>query len=495
MAVSTSRLCLVTGATGYIGGRLVPLLLGAGHRVRCLVRSPEKLRDVPWRDRVEVVRGDLLDADQVRSACEGVDVLYYLVHSLAKKGFADLDRRTAAVVGAEAERAGVAQIVYLGGVHPASGRLSEHLRSRAEVGEILLRSGVPAVALQAAVIIGSGSASFEMLRYLTERLPLMVTPSWVRNRVQPIAIRDVLHYLVGAARLPEPVNRTFDIGGPDVLTYADMMRGFAVVAGLPRRRMVPVGVLSPRLSSLWINIVTPVPRGIGAPLIESLINEAICSEHDIDEFVPPPSGGTTGYRDAVALALRKIRRGEVETRWSDASPADAPWEPLPSDPPWSGGSAYRDVREHRTTASAQDVWRVVEGIGGGNGWYSFPLAWAVRGWFDRLVGGVGLRRGRRDPRRLRTGDALDWWRVEELVEGRYLRLRAEMKVPGRAWLEMSVESNGEDGACYRQCAVFIPRGLLGHAYWRAVAPFHGLIFGGMARNITSAAERARADQS
>ncbi|MEU5849065.1 SDR family oxidoreductase [Saccharopolyspora shandongensis] len=490
MAESTSRLCLVTGATGYIGGRLVPLLLDAGHRVRCLVRSPDKLRDVPWCDRVEVVRGDLLDADQVRSACEGADVLYYLVHSLAKKEFADLDRRSAATVAAEAERAGVARIVYLGGVHPASGRLSEHLRSRAEVGEVLLRGGVPAVALQAAVIIGSGSASFEMLRYLTERLPLMVTPSWVRNRVQPIAIRDVLHYLVGAARIPAAVNRTFDIGGPDVLTYAEMMSGFAAVAGLPRRRMVPVGVLTPRLSSLWINIVTPVPRSIGAPLIESLINEAICAEHDIDEFVPPPEGGTTSYRDAVGLALRKIRRGEVETRWSDASPAGAPWEPLPSDPPWSGGSAYRDVREHRTTAPARDVWRVVEGIGGRNGWYSFPLAWAVRGWADRLIGGVGLRRGRRDPRRLRTGDALDWWRVEELVDGRYLRLRAEMKVPGRAWLEMSVEPGGAAGACYRQRAVFIPRGLLGHAYWWAVAPFHGLVFGGMARNITSAAERA-----
>ncbi|MEV6232471.1 SDR family oxidoreductase [Saccharopolyspora shandongensis] len=490
MAESTSRLCLVTGATGYIGGRLVPLLLDAGHRVRCLVRSPEKLRDVPWRDRVEVVRGDLLDADQVRSACEGADVLYYLVHSLAKKEFADLDRRSAATVAAEAERAGVARIVYLGGVHPASGQLSEHLRSRAEVGEILLRGGVPAVALQAAVIIGSGSASFEMLRYLTERLPLMVTPSWVRNRVQPIAIRDVLHYLVGAARIPAAVNRTFDIGGPDVLTYAEMMSGFAAVAGLPRRRMVPVGVLTPRLSSLWINIVTPVPRSIGAPLIESLINEAICAEHDIDEFVPPPEGGTTSYRDAVGLALRKIRRGEVETRWSDASPAGAPWEPLPSDPPWSGGSAYRDVREHRTTAPARDVWRVVEGIGGRNGWYSFPLAWAVRGWADRLIGGVGLRRGRRDPRRLRTGDALDWWRVEELVDGRYLRLRAEMRVPGRAWLEMSVEPGGAAGACYRQRAVFIPRGLLGHAYWWAVAPFHGLVFGGMARNITSAAEHA-----
>lgn len=482
---SGGSLCLVTGATGYVGGRLVPRLLAGGHRVRCLVRTPEKLRDVPWRDQVEVVRGDLLDEEAVRAACEGADVLYFLVHSLQQKGFGDLDRRAADIAGRAAQQAGVSRIVYLGGVHPP-GQLSEHLRSRAEVGEQLLRSGVPTAVLQAAVIIGSGSASFEMLRYLTEHLPVMVTPRWVTNRVQPIAVRDVLHYLVAAADLPPEVNRSFDIGGPDVLTYADMMRTYAAVAGLKRRLMMPVRVLSPKLSSLWIGIVTPVPRSIGAPLIESLIHEAVCAEHDIDDHLPRPEGGLTRFADAVALALGKIQHGEVETRWSDASPVDAPWDPLPSDPGWSGGTVYRDERERLTTASPAAVWRVVERIGGRNGWYSFPLLWAVRGWIDRLLGGVGLRRGRRDPERLRTGDALDWWRVEDLEEGRFLRLRAEMKVPGRAWLELSVAPAGQ-GTRYRQCAVFIPRGLLGHLYWWAVAPFHGLVFGGMARRIVSAA--------
>ncbi|MER7011503.1 SDR family oxidoreductase [Saccharopolyspora sp. NPDC000359] len=487
MGTEGSKLCLVTGATGYVGGRLVPQLLATGYRVRCLVRTPEKLRDVPWRDQVEVVRGDLLDEDAVLAACEGADVLYYLVHSLQQKEFGDLDRRVATIVGQAARQAGVSRIVYLGGVHPATGQLSAHLRSRAEVGETLLRSGVPTAVLQAALVIGSGSASFEMLRYLTERLPAMVTPRWVSNRVQPIAVRDVVHYLVGAAELPAEVNRSFDIGGPDVLTYAEMMRTYAAVAGLPRRWMLPVSVLSPKLSSWWINIVTPVPRSIGMPLIESLINEAVCLEHDIDEHVPRPESGLTSFQDAVALALRRIQRGEVETRWSDASPVDAPWEPLPSDPAWSGGTVYRDVRERGTDASPEAVWRVVEGIGGRHGWYSFPLAWAVRGWIDRMLGGVGLRRGRRDPERLRTGDALDWWRVEELVEGRFLRLRAEMKVPGRAWLELDVEP-ADGGARYRQRAVFIPHGLLGHLYWWAVAPFHGLVFGGMVRRILGAAE-------
>ncbi|PKW18151.1 SDR family oxidoreductase [Saccharopolyspora spinosa] len=493
MAAGASKLCLVTGATGYVGGRLVPRLLADGHRVRCLVRSPEKLRDVPWRDQVEVARGDLLDADAVRAACDGADVLFYLVHSLQQKGFSDLDRRSASIAAREAERVGISRIVYLGGVHPASGELSEHLRSRAEVGEILLGSGVPTAVLQAAVIIGSGSASFEMLRYLTERLPVMVTPRWVRNRVQPIAVRDVLHYLAAATDLPADVNRSFDIGGPDVLTYADMMNTYAAVAGLPRRRMLPVKVLSPELSSHWINIVTPVPRSIGAPLIQSLINEAVCSDHDVGDQLPPPEGGLTCFRDAVAMALRKIQRGEVETRWADASPTGAPWEALPTDPPWSGGTVYRDVREGASKSSPEDVWRVVEGIGGRNGWYSFPLAWAVRGWMDRLAGGVGLRRGRRDPRRLRTGDALDWWRVERMEEGRFLRLRAEMKVPGRAWLELSVEP-ACGGARYRQCAVFIPRGLLGHVYWWGVAPFHGLVFGGMVRRILGAASRGALDR-
>ncbi|ASU78728.1 NAD(P)-dependent oxidoreductase [Actinopolyspora erythraea] len=482
-------LCLVTGATGYIGGRLVPRLLADGHRVRCLARDPDKLRDVPWADQVEIVRGDVLDPDSTRAACEEVDVLYYLVHSMSGPGFAERDRRAASETSRAAGEAGVSRIVYLGGLHPPDqGELSEHLGSRTEVGQIFLAGPVPTVVLQAAVVLGSGSASFEMLRYLTERLPVMVTPRWVRNRVQPIAIRDLLHYLVRAAEIPEPLNRTFDVGGPEVLTYEQMMRRYAAVAGLPRRVMLPVEVLSPRLSSYWINIVTPVPKSIGAPLIDSLVHEAVRTEHDIDDHIAPPEQGLLGYEQAVRLALARVRAGQIDTRWSDAS-GSAPSDPLPSDPRWAGGSAYRDVRVRRTSAAPETVWRVIESIGGHNGWYSMPLAWAVRGWADRLVGGVGLRRGRRDARTLRTGDALDWWRVEQLDEGRLLRLRAEMRLPGRAWLELGVRPDSRARTVYRQRAVFVPRGLAGHAYWWAVAPFHGVVFGGMASNIVRRAEQ------
>ena len=486
-------LCLVTGASGYIGGRLVPRLLAAGCAVRCVVRDPSKLRDMPWRDEVEVVRGNVLDGNCMERACQGVDVVYYLVHSLNQADFAATDRRAAETTAAAAHHARVGRIIYLGGVRPGDEALSEHLRSRAEIAEILLRSGVPTVVLQAAVIIGSGSASFEMLRYLTERLPIMVTPRWVRNRVQPIAVRDVLYYLVGAAELPASVHRTFDIAGPDVLSYAQMMQRYAAVANLPTRVMLPVKVLSPTLSSHWINIVTPVPKSIGKPLIESLVHEAVRAESDIDTYLPPPSGGLTGYEHAVRLALRRIDEAQVETRWSDASREIDPAQPLPSDPSWAGGSAYTDTRGRHSAAPPGYVWRIIASIGGSNGWYSFPLAWAVRGWADRLLGGVGLRRGRRDQNQLRVGEALDWWRVEDLEQGRLLRLRAEMKVPGRAWLELRVEPDDSGGSTYRQRAVYVPRGLAGHAYWWAVTPFHSLVFGGMARNIVRAAERLARD--
>lgn len=472
--------CLVTGATGYLGGRLVPRLLAAGHEVRCLVRSPSKLRDVPWAADVEIVRGDVLG--DVSGAMRDVEVVHYLVHSLHSSDFADADRAAATNTARTASHAGVRRIVYLGGLHP-TGPLSPHLASRKEVGEVFLRSSVPAVVLQAAVIIGSGSASFEMLRYLTERLPVMVTPRWVHNRIQPIAVRDVLRYLVEATTLD--ANRTFDIGGPDVLTYLEMMLRYAHVAGLPKRRVLPVPVLTPGLSSHWVNLVTPVPRSIAKPLIESLVHEVVCRENDIRELLP---GANVGYDKAVALALAKIRDADVETRWSGASTPGAPSEPLPTDPDWSGGSVYTDERERHTQATPERLWEVVEGIGGERGWYSFPLAWAIRGWLDRLVGGVGLRRGRRDPHRLHVGEALDFWRVEEVERGSLLRLRAEMKVPGKAWLELRVAGNGGHGSTYRQRAVFVPKGLAGHLYWAVVWPFHGVVFGGMMRNIANEAE-------
>lgn len=477
--------CVVFGATGYIGGRLVPELLGAGHQVRTVARHPGKLDDVPWRDRVEVVRGDVTDQDSVDRAVAGQEVVYYLVHSLHQRDFVDLDRQAARIVADAAARAEVHRIVYLGGITP-DGELSPHLASRKEVGEILLDSGVPTAVLNAAVIIGSGSASFEMLRYLTERLPAMITPRWVHNRVQPIAVRDVLHYLRHAAGLPPGISRAFDLGGPDVLTYLQMMRRYAVVAGLPRRLVVPVPVLTPWLSAQWVNLVTPVPRSIAVPLIESLVHEVVCRDDDVAAHIADPDGGRTHVERAIELALTRVRDADVPTRWSDAS---APSDSLPTDPEWSGGSVYTDVRELHTDADPAALWRVIESIGGEHGWYSFPLAWSVRGWIDRLAGGAGLRRGRRDPRRLHTGEALDWWRVEHLERPHLLRLRAEMRVPGRAWLELSACPGEHGGATYRQRAIFEPHGLAGHLYWKSIAPFHNAVFGGMARNITGTAER------
>ncbi|MFD8981580.1 SDR family oxidoreductase [Streptomyces sp. NPDC059564] len=501
----TGRHCLVTGATGYIGGRLVPELLDAGHRVRCLARSPERLRDHPWAGRAEVVRGDVTDPASLGEALRGIDVAYYLVHALGTGGgFEDRDRAAARTFADRARAAGVRRIVYLGGLVPRGvprHELSPHLRSRAEVGDILLASGVPTTVLRAAVIIGSGSASFEMLRYLTERLPVMVTPSWVGTRIQPIAVRDVLRYLVGSASMPPDVSRSFDIGGPDVVTYEEMMRRYAAVARLPKRLILRVPMLTPGLSSHWIGLVTPVPRGLARPLAESLRHEVVCDEHDIAAYVPDPPGSPIGFDQALALALRRVREAGVTTRWSSASLPGAPSDPLPTDPDWAGGSLYTDERELAVDAPPAALWRVVEGIGGENGWYSFPLAWAVRGRLDRLVGGVGLRRGRRDAARLRVGDSLDFWRVEEIEPGRLLRLRAEMRLPGLAWLELYVDpepgpadaaAGGAGGgrARYRQRALFHPHGLLGHLYWWSVAPFHAVVFGGMARNIAGAAERA-----
>ncbi|WP_422736661.1 SDR family oxidoreductase [Micromonospora sp. WMMD729] len=483
--------CLVTGATGYIGGRLTPLLLANGHTVRCLARKAVRLRDVPWAAAAEIVEGDLSRPETLPAAFADVDVAYFLVHSLGRADFEAADRTAATNFAAAARAAGVRRIVYLGGPEPAADAEvpSPHLRSRAEVGRILLASGVPTAVLRAAVIIGSGSASFEMLRYLTERLPAMVTPRWVRNRIQPIAVRDVLRYLAGCATLPPDVNRGFDIGGPDVLTFRDMMQRYARVAGLRRRVIVPVRPLTPSLSSHWVGLITPVPNKIARPLVESLIHEAVAHEHDIARYVPDPPGGLTGFDEAVRLALAKVRDAQVETRWSTASGPDAPAEPLPSDPDWSGGTVYTDVRERTVHASPAALWRVIEGVGGEHGWYSFPLAWSVRGWLDRLVGGVGLRRGRRDPHRLQVGEALDFWRVEEIVPGELLRLRAEMRLPGRAWLEMRALPDDDGHSRYQQRAVFLPRGLAGHAYWGSVTPFHAVIFGGMARNIARNAEQ------
>jgi uncharacterized protein YbjT (DUF2867 family) len=440
--------CLVTGATGYVGGRLVPRLLAAGHEVRCLTRDPRRLRDVPWAGEVEIVTGDVTDAGTLGPAFEAVDVVYYLVHSLGRRDFEAVDRTNAANVAGASRRAGVARIVYLGG--PEGGG-SAHLRSRGEVAEILLASGVPTVVLRAAVIVGSGSASFEMLRYLTERLPVMVTPRWVSNRIQPIAIRDVLRYLVAAAgAFPPGINRAFDIGGPDVLTYAEMMHRYAAVAGLRRRMIMRVRPLTPGLSALWVGLVTPVPNAIARPLVAGLVEEAVCGEHDIARYVPDPPEGLTGFDDAVTMALRRVRDADADTGWAGATRQRAPSEPLPTDPAWSGGTVYTDDRERPVDAPAGELWQVIAAIG---------------------------------------GEGPDRWRVEEIVPGELLRLRAAMRLPGRAWLELRACPGDGGHSRYRQRAVFLPRGLAGLAYRASVWPLHTAVFARLARDIARAAER------
>ena len=479
---------LVTGATGYIGGRLVPVLLALGYRVRVLARYPERLRDHPWVNDVEVFGGDATDVAALQQALADVDVAYYLLHSLQMgAGFEELEQRTAATFSKVALDSHVRRIVYLGGLVPANDKLSPHLASRAAVGKLLRASGVPTAELRAGVVIGSGSASFEMLRYLTERLPMMVTPRWVNTHIQPIAVRDVLRLLAGAAALPADVNRAFDIGGPDVLTYADMMQRYAKQAGLRRRIIIPVPVLSPTLSSHWVGFVTPVPAAIAKPLVKSLRNEVVCHEDDIATYVSAPAQGWTGFDRAVELALTRIRDADVTTRWSQASVPGAPSDPLPTDPAWAGGSLYEDVRETRVNATPADVWAVVESIGGDNGYFSMDWAWWIRGAADRLVGGVGLRRGRRDPDTLMVGEALDFWRVEERDPPRLLRLRAEMKLSGLAWLEFTITADDAETSTLRQRAVFYPRGLAGHAYWWSVAPFHGIVFRQMNSRMGQAA--------
>ncbi|WP_298863823.1 SDR family oxidoreductase [uncultured Microbacterium sp.] len=486
---------LVTGATGYIGGRLVPQLLDAGHDVSVFVRSAWKLRDVPWRSRVKVFSGDLADQIAARRAMTGIEVAFHLVHSMSSgRGFRALEREGARTFADAAAASGVRRVVYLGGLHPRGDRLSEHLASRAEVGRVLLDAPVPAIVFQAGIVIGSGSASFEMIRHLTEVLPYMPAPRWVRNRVQPIAVRDVLRYLVLSVGAPGELNRTFDIGGPDILRYGQMMNGYAVEAGLPQRHIAALPVLTPWLASQWVSLVSPIPRQIAVPIIASLQNDCVMNEHDIDRVIPPPAEGLLPYRTAVRLALRREADGEVETSWQSATVPGAPSDPLPSDPDWAGHTVFTDVRERRSATAPEAIWRVIEAIGGEQGWHSFPLAWAARGWIDRLVGGVGMRRGRRHPSRVNSGDVIDVWRVESVERGRMLRLRAEMRMPGRGWLEMSVEPDA-DGSVYRQRAVYFPRGLSGRLYWLVLLPFHGIIFNGMARSILHEAEAGVGDSA
>ena len=477
-------LCLVTGATGYIGGRLVRELLQHGYRVRVFARHAERLTSYPWFSKVEIVEGDANDRSAMAKAVAGVDVAYYLLHALmVADDFVQLEKDWARTFGECSKEAGVSRIIYLGGMAEEKAELSPHLSSRAETGEILRASGVPTIELRAGVVIGSGSASFEMLRYLTERIPVMITPKWVNVRIQPIAVRDVLRYLVGAAGVKQELNRYFDIGGPEVFTYKEMMIQYAEAAGLRKRHILPLPVLTPRLSSGWVGLVTPVPITLARRLIDSLRNEVVAKDESIKEYIPDPPAGLTTFKRAVSLALTRIKDANVETRWSNASLPGSPSEPLPTDPKWAGGSLYTDIRTESTKDPIETVWKRIESIGGDNGYSTATWAWELRGLQDRLVGGVGLRRGRRDPYFLIEGEALDFWRVEALERPHLLRLRAEMKMPGLAWLEFKAEETKDVGTKVTQRAIFAPRGLLGHIYWWTVFPMHGLVFPSMVKHV------------
>lgn len=440
--------CLVTGATGYIGGRLVPRLLDEGHRVRALARNPDKLAQVPWRQQAEVARGDLADVDSLTAAFDGIDVVYYLVHSMgSSKDFAAEETRAAGNVVTAARRAGVRRVVYLSGLHPEKSDLSPHLASRKAVGDVLIDSGIETVVLQAGVVIGSGSASFEMIRHLTDRLPVMTTPKWVHNKIQPIAVRDVLYYLAAAATAPVPTSRTWDIGGPDVLEYGDMMRVYAEVAGLGRRYLFVLPFLTPTIASLWVGTVTPIPSGLARPLVESLECDAVMRNSDIDGVIAPPPGGLTGYRRAVELALHRASRGLPDASWS--SLRSEPADPLPTDPNWAGEIVYTDVRTATTAADPGALWSAVEDV-------------------------VNSR-------------AADW-QVEERTAGTLLRLRSTKRAPGREWLEIAITGQDGRGARYTQRSTFLPRGLPGRVYWLCVRPAHSAATRAFARDVVASAD-------
>ena len=468
---------LLTGATGYVGGRLLRKLEESGRPLRCMVRRPEALSG-RTAGQTEIVRGDVLEPDTLREPLAGVTAAYYLVHSMAASGpFADADRRGAQEFAAAARKSGVGRIIYLGGLG-AEDDVSTHLESRHEVGRILRESGVPTIEFRASVVIGSGSASFEIVRSLVDRSPVLLMPRWVVSRTQPIAIEDVLAYLLAGLDLELEESRLFEIGGPDRLAYADLMREYARQAGL-RRAVIRVPLATPRVSGLWLGLVTPVYASIGRELIESLRNDTLVRDGSAREVFPVRP---RGFRQAIQRALANEDREFAETRWSDALSAYQGRN-------WGGvtlGQRAVASRRIRVAASPEQTFTPIQRIGGKTGWYYANGFWRWRGLMDKVVGGVGLRRGRRDPVRLAVGDTLDFWRVEAFERDRLLRLEAEMKAPGRIWLQFEVDGD-QAGATLCQTAIFDPHGLAGLAYWYALYPVHHLIFEGMLRRIGQAA--------
>ncbi len=477
-------LVFLTGATGYVGGRLAPWLLERGYSLRCWVRSKKKLLDRPWAGNpsVEIIEGDIEDIDKLSRAMAGCQAAYYLIHSMqvAGKDYAEQDRRLASSFVQAAEKANVGRILYLGGLGELGEDLSEHLSSRREVERVLQSGTVPVTIFRAAMIIGSGSASFEILRYLTERLPVMVTPRWVSTRSQPIAVRNVLCYLAEALEVPQTEGQVLDIGGPEVMTYRELMQLLAEVLGIPERIIIPVPVLTPRLSSMWIHLVTPVSYRLARPLAEGLRNEVVCRDDRVKQLIPQR---LIPIREAYERALGRMKAGQVMTAWSDAGV-------LPGDPDWAGGTAFTDRRTVGIRASVEEVFQAVCKVGGGHGYYAADWLWRIRGWMDVLAGGPGLRRGRKHPEKLQLGDALDFWRIIDIDRPRSLRLRAEMKLPGEALLQFELEEKSPGEVTFVQTARFLPRGLVGLAYWYAVLPLHGVVFSGMLRGIKREGEKS-----
>jgi uncharacterized protein YbjT (DUF2867 family) len=473
------EIVLVTGVTGYIGGRLVPRLIEAGYGVRVLARDKKRLQGRAWLNQVEVFEGDVLDPSTLAPALSGVSAAYYLVHSMS--GSVDFDQRdlqAARNFGASAAASGVERILYLGGLGDPQSDLSRHLRSRQQTGQALKESGVPVTEFRAAIVVGSGSISFEMIRYLTERLPVMICPRWVFTRVQPIAIDDVLDYLAAALETPESAGRIIEIGGNEVLTYGEMMLGYARVRGL-RRWLLAVPVLTPRLSSYWVHIVTPIPASIAQPLIDGLRNEVVVHNSAARDLFPQIT--PRDYQTAVSQSLAEADARHVETSWSDAL-VNIQGDILPVVLSTQEGMII-ERRQRIVSSSPAAVFKKVSRLGGNNGWLYLNWAWKLRGWIDRLIGGVGLRRGRRDPEAIRIGDAIDFWRVEAVELDRRLLLRAEMKLPGRAWLQFEVHPFEPGQTRLVQTAFFDPKGLSGLAYWYFLYPIHRIIFAGMIRNL------------
>ncbi len=477
---------LLTGATGYIGGRLLKLLEGEKFSVRCLARRPEFLRGRA-APQTEIVAGDVLDADSVLRAMENVHTAYYLVHSMgAAQSFEQADRLAARLFGSAAHTQGVRRLIYLGGLGDPSSGLSPHLRSRQEVGHILRGSGVGVIEFRASIVLGSGSLSFEMIRALVERLPVMITPKWVSVRAQPIAVDDVLQYLRAGLDVSAVENPVYEIGGPDQVSYGELMREYARQRGL-HRLMISVPVLTPRLSSLWLGLVTPLYARVGRKLIDSIRHPTVV--HD-DVALRVFNLRPLGVREAIANALRNEDCEYAMTRWSDSLSAAGPT------PHWGGvrfGNRLIDSRTVRVGVPPSTAFAPIQHIGGQTGWYYGNWLHRLRGWLDLLVGGIGMRRGRRDNKQLKTGDTVDWWRVEAFEPGRMLLLAAEMKLPGRAWLEFEVTADA-GGSIIRQTAIFDPVGLGGLAYWYLVYPLHKMLFAGMLRGIAKATDDSPPDR-